>query len=77
MSDQSPSEHGADNAGAERATSLPAPPFAAAEITGGIETLTLNDTTNERLIRIIASLVASGQQGCEGGVRTPRSDHQV
>jgi hypothetical protein len=59
MSDHS-SEPGADNAGAERATSLPVPTIAA-DISGGIETLTLDDTASEqkeqsrRLIRIFES----------------------
>jgi hypothetical protein len=64
MSDHSSSDHGADDAGADLqssataenenapATALPVPTFAAAEITGGLNTLTMNETSaNEQLER--------------------------
>jgi hypothetical protein len=62
MSDHSSSDHGADDAGADlqssatsenenaRATAVPVPTFAAAEISGGPNTLTMNETSaNEQL----------------------------
>jgi hypothetical protein len=62
MSDHSSTDHGADDAGADlqssataenenaRATALPVPTFAAAEATGGLNTLTMNETSaNEQL----------------------------
>jgi hypothetical protein len=83
MSEHSSSEHGADNARAERATSLPVPTFAVAEITGGIETLTVTDTKSEqmdRLVRIIESqrealltLVSRDAKASQGAGETAKS----